>query len=62
MSVDTINIIYSPSFESYDDIKFYLTHRYAPPTLDFKKRRTLRLKSTTYQSIDNVFHIFLRAS
>ena len=48
MSVDTIYVITAPSFEWYDDIIFYLTHGYSPPTLDFKKHRTLRLKETPY--------------
>ena len=66
MPADTIDVIYASSSEWYDDIRFYLTHWYALPTLDFKKRRTLRLKATPYQFIDNVlFHknhdgVFLR--
>ena len=54
MSIDTTDVISAPSFEWYDDIRFYLTYGYAPPTLDFKKRRTMRLKATPYQFIDNV--------
>ena len=58
MFVDTIDVISAPSSEWYDDIKFYLTHGYAPLTLDSKKHRALRLKATPYQFIDNVlFHI-----
>ena len=54
MSANTIEVISASSSEWYDNIKFYLTHRYAPPTLEFKKRRTLRLKETPYEFIDNV--------
>ena len=54
MSADTIDVITSSSYEWHDDIRFYLIHGYAPPTLDFKKNRTLRLKETPYQFIDNV--------
>ena len=36
MSVDTIDVISSLSSKWYDDIRFYLTHGYARPTLDFK--------------------------
>ena len=54
MSANTIDVITTPSSKWYDDIRFYLIHGYAPPTLDFKKRRTLRLKATPYQFIDNV--------
>ena len=57
MSVNTIDVISAPSSEWYDDIIFYLTYGYAPPTLNFKNHRTLRLKETPYQFIDNVlFH------
>ena len=57
MSADTIDVITSSSYEWHDDIRFYLIHGYAPPTLEFKKHRTLRLKETPYQFIDNVlFH------
>ena len=55
MSVDTIDVIFAQSSKWYDDIIFYLTHRYAPPTIDFKKCRTLRLEEMPYQFIDNVF-------
>ena len=51
---DTIDIISAPSSEWYDDIKFYLNHGYASPTLDFKKHNNLRLKETPYQFIDNL--------
>ena len=54
MSTDTIDVISTPSSEWYDDIAFYLTHGYAPPNLDFKKCRNLRLKVAPYQFIDNV--------
>ena len=54
MSADTFDVISAPSSEWYDEIRFYLTHGYAPPTLDFKKHRTLRLKATSYQFVDNV--------
>ena len=54
MFVDIVDVISSPSSQWYDDIKFYLTHGYAPPTLYFKKCRTLRLKVSPYQFIDNV--------
>ena len=66
MYVDTIDVISSTYSEWYDDIRFYLNHGYAPPTLDFKKHRNLILKSKPYQFIDNViFHrnydgVFLR--
>ena len=66
MSNDIIDFITALSSEWYDDIIFYLTHGYAPPILDFKNHRTLRLKETPYQFIDNVlFHknydgVFLR--
>ena len=51
MSIDIVNVICAPSFEWYDDIKFYLTHGYARLILDFMKRRTLSLKETPYQSL-----------
>ena len=54
MSVDTIDVISAPSSKWYDDIKFYLTHGYDPPTLDFKKHMKLILKATPYQFIHNV--------
>ena len=54
MSVDAIDVISSSSSEWYDEINFYLTDRYAPPTLDFKKCRNLRLKATPYKFTDNV--------
>ena len=54
MSIDTIDVIFAPSFEWYDDIRFYLTHGYAPPNLDFNKSSNLILKATPYQFIDNV--------
>ena len=66
MYVDTIDVASAPSSEWYDDIKFYLTHGYAPPNLEFKKCMKSRLKETPYQFIDNVlFHrnydgVFLR--
>ena len=44
MYVDTVDVIFAPSSEWYDDIKFYLTHGYGPPTLKFNKNRTLILK------------------
>ena len=57
MSANTIDVIIASSSEWYDDIRFYLIHGYAPPTLDFKKCRTLRLKEKPYQFVDNVlFH------
>ena len=54
MSVDTIDVISTPPFEWYDDIRFYLTHGYAPPTPNFKKHSTLILKETPYHFVDNV--------
>ena len=66
MSLNTIDVITTPSSEWYDDIRFYLIHGYAPPTLDFKKCRNMRLKATPYQFVYNVlFHknydgVFLR--
>ena len=66
MSADSIDVITTLSSKWYDDIIFYLIHGYAPSTLDLKKCRTLRLKATPYQFIDNVlFHknydgVFLR--
>ena len=54
ISTDTVNVIFAPTSGWYDDIRFYLTHEDDHPTLDFKKRRALRLKSTPYQFIDNV--------
>ena len=41
MCVDTIDVASAPSSGWYDDIKFYLIHEYTPPTLEFKKHRTL---------------------
>jgi hypothetical protein len=38
----------------YDDIKFYLTHGSAPRYLDPKNRRSLRLKSASFQLINDV--------
>jgi hypothetical protein len=38
----------------YDDIKFYLIHRSAPRYLDPKKRRALRLKSTSFQLVNGI--------
>ena len=40
--------------ERYDHIKFFLHNGFSLETLDPKKRRALRLKSTPYQLIDNV--------
>ena len=54
MSIDTVNAISAPSSKWYDDIMFYLTHGYSPPTMDFNKRSNLRLKVAPYQFIDNV--------
>ena len=54
MSADVIDFITAQSFEWYDDIIFYLIHGNSPPTLDFKKCRTLRLKATPYHFVDNV--------
>ena len=67
MYVDTINVIYAPSSECCDDVKFDLIHGYSPPTLEFNNLKKLRLKSKSYQFIDNVlFHrnydgVFLRS-
>jgi hypothetical protein len=38
----------------YDDIKFYLTHGFAPRYPDPKNRRALRLKSASFQLINDV--------
>jgi hypothetical protein len=38
----------------YDNIKFYLLHRTAPHNLDPKNRITLRLKSASFQLINDV--------
>ena len=54
MYVNIVDVISSSSSEWYDDIRFYLTHGYAPLTLYFKKHITLRLKVAPYQFIDNV--------
>ena len=49
-----VNVIFAPTSEWYDDIQFFLTHGFSPQTLDFKKRRALRLKVAPYQFIDGV--------
>ena len=54
MKPKTIDVIYASLSEWYEDIRFYLTHGYAPPNLEFKKHRNLRLKETPYQFIDMV--------
>jgi hypothetical protein len=41
--------ISSPTFSWYNDIKYYLTHGTSLGSLEPKKRRDLRLKSTKYQ-------------
>ena len=33
---------------------FYLKNGYAPPNLSYKNKRTLRLKATKYEIIDDV--------
>ena len=38
----------------YDDIKFYLIHRSDPQHLDPKKRRALRLKSSSFQLVNGI--------
>jgi hypothetical protein len=38
----------------YDDVKFYLTHGSSPHYIDPKNRRALRLKSSSFQLINDV--------
>ena len=53
-SEDTVNVISAPSSKWYDDIRFFLTHRFSPKNLDFKKSRDLKLRVSPYQLIDGV--------
>jgi hypothetical protein len=38
----------------YENIRFYLMHGYAPHNIDTKKRRTIRLKSASFQLINDI--------
>ena len=38
----------------YADIIFYLNNGYAPPNLDYTKKRALRLKAKQYQLVNDV--------
>jgi len=38
----------------YVDLIFYLKNGYAPPKLNYKRKRDLRLKSSHYETVDNV--------
>ena len=49
--VDALKML---TYEWYDHIMFFLHNRFSIETLDRKKHRALRLKSASYQLIDNV--------
>ena len=50
----SVNEIETTTSKWYDHIKFFLHNGFSPETLDPRKRRALRLKSSPYQLIDNV--------
>ena len=49
-----VNALETAASEWYDHIKFFLHNGFAPETLDPKKHRALRLKSSPYQLINDV--------
>jgi len=52
--VQTSEVCLIDTESQYDDLIFYLNNGYAPPELNYKSKRALRMKANQYELIDDV--------